>query len=160
MNNIHIHLHLPDAESTEKVVPLLDSFLKEAGNVTEESINAALQKNAGPFSDPQTTEIEKKLDAMDYQEEPATKKKKAAKKTKKEKKAEPEPEATPVEETPAEDLPSREDVFAVMTKIIQAKSENRKKVHDIIIDLDAKSFREIPDEKLGIFQQRLEQLEA
>lgn len=159
MNNIHIHLHLPDAESTEKVVPLLDSFLKEAGNVTEESINAALQKNAGPFSDPQTTEIEKKLDAMDYQEEPATKKK-AAKKTKKEKKAEPEPEATPVEETPAEDLPSREDVFAVMTKIIQAKSENRKKVHDIIIDLDAKSFREIPDEKLGIFQQRLEQLEA
>ena len=65
MNNIHIHLHLPDAESTEKVVPLLDSFLKEAGNVTEESINAALQKNAGPFSDPQTTEIEKKLDAME-----------------------------------------------------------------------------------------------
>ena len=47
-----------------------------------------------------------------------------------------------------------------MTKIIQAKSENRKKVHDIIIDLDAKSFREIPDETLGIFQQRLEQLEA
>lgn len=155
MNNIHIHLHLPDAESTEKIVPLLDSFLKEAGNVTEENINAALQKNAGPFSEPDTAKAEK----PSPEKEPAPKKK-ASKKSKEEKKAEPEPEATPVEETPAEDLPTREDVFAVMTKIIQAKSENRKKVHDIIIDLDAKSFREIPDEKLGIFQQRLEQLEA
>lgn len=155
MNNIHIHLHLPDAESTEKVVPLLDSFLKEAGNVTEESINAALQKNAGPFSEPDTAKAEK----PSPEKEPAPKKK-ASKKSKEEKKAEPEPEATPVEETPAEDRPTREDVFAVMTKIIQAKSENRKKVHDIIIDLDATSFREIPDAKLGIFLQRLEQLEA
>ena len=83
MNNIHIHLHLPDAESTEKVVPLLDSFLKEAGNVTEESINAALQKNAGPFSEPDTAKAEK----PSPEKEPAPKKK-APKKSKEEKKAE------------------------------------------------------------------------
>lgn len=147
MNNIHIHLHLPDAGSTEKVVTLLDDFLKEAGNVTEESIDAALQRNAGPFSKPEKVKAE----------EPAPKEK-ASKKKAEEK--EPEPESVSEDDTPAEDLPKREDVFAVMTKIIQAKSENRKHVHDIIHDLDATSFREIPDKKLGIFLQRLEKLEV
>lgn len=153
MNTIHIHLHLPDADSTEKVVPLLKDFLQSADKVTEASIDRALPQTAAA--------IEKKLDAMDFKEEPAPKKKSSRKKITEEPAEEPTPEVTPEKsEAPTEDIPSREDVYAMMNNFIQSGSDNRKKVFNLIKKFDVSAFREIPDEELSNFVDGLKELGA
>lgn len=140
MNTVHIHLHPPDAESTEKLIPLLENLVAEVDKITEDHIDKALQRNAGPFNDPKTAAIEEKLDAMRY--------------------AEPDQEAPGPQKEESEPTPVREDVYELMTRIIQAGSDNRTKVAGIFKDFGVTSFRKLPEEKLADFQKALEDLEA
>lgn len=139
MSNIHIHLHLPDADSTEKVVPLLEKFIDDAGRVTEASIDRALEKNAGPFSEP-------KGPAEKASEKP----KKAAKSEAK--KEDPEPEKP----APAKAQPTATRAEAKQLFVEVRQAGLRDNIKEILDTLGASSLSALPDERLDEFVEAMQ----